>query len=73
MLTNKRKGLYLPYCDIITKILDSTSFNLGGEESMKDVTKIGEIALAKMRYGIIDGKFIQKPSKGTKRGMDHTT
>lgn len=59
----KRKGMCLPYGNLIKKILEHTGFNFGNEEFVEDVTKIKEAVLATIRYEIIHGKVTKKPSK----------
>lgn len=56
MLASKRKGIYIPYSNLVTKILEHTSFNFKREESKEDVTKIGENALAMMMYDTLNEK-----------------
>lgn len=52
----------LHYGNLITKILEHTRFNFGEEEFVKDVTKIGEVVLAIMRYEITYRKcFVLEP------------
>lgn len=67
---NQKKGLCLPYANLITKILEYTRFNFEEDEFAEDVTKIGETVLATMRYEIIDGNLIENPSNEKKSKMD---
>lgn len=59
MLASKRKGICIPYSNLvtkITKILEHTGFNFKREESNEDVTKIGENALAMGMYDTLNEK-----------------
>lgn len=67
MLGSKRKGIFLPYGNLVTNIMEYTRFNFGNEVFGEDVTKIGQTTLAKIRYEIIDGKLIEKHFKEKKR------
>lgn len=63
MLGSKRKGIFLPYGNLVTNIMEYTRFNFGNEVFGEDVTKTGQTTLAKIRYKIIDGKLIEKHFK----------
>lgn len=71
ILANKRKGMYLPYGNFVTKILEHTGFNLKNEEFEENMAKIWEVTLVIIMYEIIDGKIIEKPSKVNKRKMEN--
>lgn len=67
---SKKKGVCLPYANLITKTLEHTRFNFEEDEFAEDVTKIGETVLATMRYEIIDGNLIENTSNEKKSKMD---
>lgn len=67
MLGSKRKGIFLPYGNLVTNIMEYTRFNFGNEVFGEDVTKIGQTTLAKIRYENIDGKLIEKHFKEKKK------
>lgn len=50
--------------------MECTCFNLEGEYYEEDLTMIEDATLGMMRYKIIIGKIIQKPSKGKEKGME---
>lgn len=51
-----------PYGNVITKILKCTKFNCEDEEYKEHIRKIGKLVLATMRFEIINGKAIEKPT-----------
>lgn len=56
MTGRKKEEVCLPYGNMITKILEHTRFNFGEESYIQDVTKIGKLVLAGMKYEIINEK-----------------
>ena len=62
------KRIFLPYCNMVKKIFEHTGFNLEKKYFEEEMTKIGEAALATMRYETINGKLIEKPTKQKREG-----
>lgn len=58
--------LWLPYGDLVTKILEHTDFNLEEEEYISNSAMIGKHGLGHTWMSIIDEVVVQKPSKARK-------
>lgn len=50
----------LLYGELVTKVMERINFNLRNDY-FKDVTKIGEEVVEKMRCEIVNGKVIENP------------
>lgn len=68
MMENKKEEAFLPYGNLVTKILEETGYNFGDEEFKGETTIIGNFVLPSMKFEIINGRITEKPSsKSTKR------
>lgn len=67
-MENKKEEAFLPYGNLVTKILEETGYNFGDEEFKGETTIIGNFVLPSMKFEIINGRITEKPSsKSTKR------
>lgn len=62
MSGSKRKGICLPYDDLVTKIFEHVGYNFEGELLMQNVTKNRINTEQNRRWGVF-----QKPPKGKKK------
>ena len=66
MIEIKKKGMWLPYGNLITQILEHAGFNFEKEEFVEHVPKIGETVLISMKYEIINEKLTENTSNENK-------